>query len=30
VVKNKTPYSRDYVCLDPREKNVNGSEKKVA
>jgi len=32
VVKSKTPYSRDYVCLDPREinKNVNGSEKKVA
>ncbi len=32
VVKNKTPYSRDYICLDPREinKNVNGSEKKVA
>lgn len=30
VVKNKTPYDRDYVCLDPREKNVNGSEKKVA
>jgi len=30
VVKNKTPYSRDYVCLDPREKNINGSEKNVA
>lgn len=30
VVKNKTPYDRDYVCLDPREKIINGSEKKVA
>lgn len=30
VVKNRTPYDRDYVCLDPREKNINGSEKKVA
>jgi transposase len=30
VVKNKMPYDRDYVCLDPREKNMNGSEKKVA
>lgn len=30
VVKNKTPYDRGYVCLDPRERNVNGSEKKVA
>lgn len=30
VVKNRTPYDRDYVCLDPREKNITGSEKKVA
>ena len=32
VVKSKTPYSRYYVCLDPREinKNVNGSQKIVA
>ena len=30
VVKNRIPYDRDYVCLDPREKNINGSEKKVA
>lgn len=30
VVKNRTPYSRDYICLDPREKNVNSSEKNVA
>lgn len=30
VVKNRTPYDRDYVCLDPRERNVNGSQKKVA
>lgn len=25
VVKNRTPYARDYICLDPREKNVNDS-----
>lgn len=31
VVKNKTPYSQDYVCPDPRElKNSNSSSKKVA
>jgi len=30
VVKNKTPYSQDYICLDPREKNINSSTKKVA
>lgn len=32
VVNSRTPYSRDYVCLDPREsnKNVNGSKKIVA
>ena len=31
VVKNKTPYSLDYLCPDPRElKNSNGSSKKVA
>jgi transposase len=30
VVKNKTPYSRDFICLDPREKNSNSSSKKVA
>jgi len=31
VVKNKTPYSQDHVCLDPREqKNNNSSPKKVA
>ena len=30
VVKNKTPYSQDYVCLDPREKKINSSTKKVA
>lgn len=29
VVKSKTPYSQDHVCLDPREKNLTGSEKKV-
>lgn len=27
VVTNKTPYSRDYIYLDPREKNVNSTEK---
>jgi len=34
VVNSKTPYNRDYICLDPRErecnKNQNGSEKIVA
>jgi transposase len=30
IVKNKTPYVRDYVCLDPRERNINSSTKKVA
>jgi len=30
VVKNKTPYSQDYICLDPRERNINSSSKKVA
>jgi transposase len=30
VVKNKTPYSQDHVCLDPRERNINSSTKKVA
>lgn len=29
VVKNKTPYTRDYICLDPREQNVNSSKKIV-
>ena len=30
VVENKTPYDRDYVCLDPRERNSTSSENKVA
>ncbi len=30
VVKNKTPYSSDFICLDPREKNSNSSTKKAA
>jgi transposase len=30
VVRNKTPYVRDHVCLDPRERNINSSTKKVA
>lgn len=29
VVKSKTPYHQDYICLDPRE-NINSSNKKVA
>jgi len=30
VVQNKTPFSSDYICLDPRERNMNSSSKKVA
>jgi len=30
VVKNKTPYCQDYICHDPREKNINSSTHKVA
>ena len=30
VVTNKTPYRQDYICLDPREKNINSSTEKVA
>ena len=30
VVKNKTPYEKDHICLDPRERNTNSSTKKVA
>jgi len=30
VVKNKTPYNQDHICLDPRERNINSSSKKVA
>lgn len=30
VVKNKTPFSQDFICLDPREKNINSSNEKVA
>ncbi|MCJ7715450.1 MAG: transposase, partial [Anaerolineales bacterium] len=30
VVRNKTPYVKDHVCLDPRERNMNSSTKKVA
>lgn len=30
VVKNKTIFSQDYMCLDPRERNINSSVKKVA
>ncbi|WP_134091374.1 IS110 family transposase [Olivibacter sp. XZL3] len=28
VVCNKIPYTQDYICLDPRERNLTGSEKK--
>ena len=30
VVKSKTPYNQDHICLDPRERNINSSSKKVA
>ena len=30
VVRNKTPYTSDHICVDPRERNVNSSTKKVA
>jgi transposase len=30
VVKNKTPYNQDHICLDPRERNINSTTKKVA
>jgi transposase len=30
VVRNKTPYTSDHVCIDPRERNINSSTKKVA
>ena len=30
IVKNKVPYSRDHICLDPRERNINSSTKEVA
>ncbi|MNY26319.1 hypothetical protein D3C86_1601600 [compost metagenome] len=30
VVNSRMPYSKDHVCLDPRERNLTGSEKKVA
>jgi transposase len=30
VVKNKVPYSRDHICLDPRERITNHSTKIVA
>lgn len=30
VVKNRTPYDSNYVCLDPRERNMNSSKKIVA
>jgi len=30
VVRNKRPYDRDHVCLDPRERKNNSSTKEVA
>jgi transposase len=30
IVKSKTPYCKDHICLDPRERNINSSTKKVA
>lgn len=30
VVLNKTPYNQDHICLDPRERIINSSTKKVA
>lgn len=30
VVKNKTPFDPNYICLDPRERKINSSTKKVA
>jgi transposase len=30
VVQSKTLYSPDHICLDPRERNINSSTKKVA
>jgi len=30
VVRNKTPYDQNHVCVDPRERNINSSSKKVA
>lgn len=30
VVKSKTPYNPNHICLDPRERNINSSTKKVA
>jgi len=30
VVNNKTPYNQDHICLDPRERIINSSTKKVA
>jgi len=30
VVQNKKPYTQDYICIDPRERNLNSSNEKVA
>lgn len=30
IVRSKIPYTQDHICLDPRERNINSSTKKVA
>ena len=30
VIKNKIPYNQDHICIDPRDRNINSSTKKVA
>jgi transposase len=30
IIKNKLPYNEGFICLDPREKKINSSTKKVA
>lgn len=30
VIKSKIPYRQDYICLDPRERSLTSSTKKVA
>lgn len=30
VVKNRKPYSQEFICPDPRDKNINSSNEKVA
>lgn len=30
VIRNRLPYNEGFICLDPREKKINSSTKKVA